>query len=73
MPSRIIIFNVIMPTAFKTQNSAYQQPTFASLNALGPCVVKLCVACISTVLEPSTAASTTAAFAKFLRSTTLGA
>ena len=36
--------------------------TFASADALDPRMIKLCVAVISAVLEPSTAASTTAAF-----------
>ena len=37
--------------------------TCASLDALMPCVVKLCVADISTMFEPSTTPSTTGAFA----------
>ena len=37
--------------------------TFASMDALRPCMTKLCVAGISTILEPSASASATAAFA----------
>ena len=47
--------------------------TSARLDPLGPCVIKLCVASISTGLEPSTTASTTAGFAGFLASTAHGA
>ena len=47
--------------------------TFASLNALDPCMISICVASISTVLEPSTTASATAALTGFLDSTALGA
>ena len=39
---------------------------FASLDALGPCMIKLSLASISAVLEPSTTASATAKFAGFL-------
>ena len=48
------------------------QPTFARLNALGPCMIKLCITSISTVLEPSTTTSATATFAKFLGNTAPG-
>ena len=44
----------------------WTRKAFASLDALGPCMIKLCVADISTVLEPSTTTSTTAAFPGFL-------
>ena len=40
--------------------------TFAGLDALVPCVIKLRVAGISTVLEPTTSASATRAFAGFV-------
>ena len=46
--------------------------TFAGLNALDPCMIEVCVAGISAVLEPSTAASATTAFAGFLDSAALG-
>ena len=45
---------------------------FACLNALGPCMINRRVAGISTVLEPSTAASATTEFAGFLDTATLG-
>ena len=40
--------------------------TFADLDTLCPCVIKLCAISIATVLEPGAAASTTAAFASLL-------
>ena len=43
-------------------------PTFAGLDALGPCMAKLFVAGISTALEPSAAASATAALASLVSS-----
>ena len=55
------------------QNLASQKLTFARLDAFRPCVIKLVVADISAVLEPSTTASATAKFAGFLCSTALGA
>ena len=48
------------------------QHTSASLNALGPCMLELRVGDISTVLEPSTTTSATAAFAGFRGRTALG-
>ena len=39
---------------------------FASLDALVPCVLKLCVASSSAVFEPRTAATATTEFAGFL-------
>ena len=54
------------------QNSASPRPTFASQDALGPCVMELCVAGISAVLEPCTTASATAAFGGLLGRTALG-
>ena len=48
-----------------------QQLTGAGLHALGPCVIKLCVADISTVLEPGTTPSTTTVFAGFFASAAL--
>ena len=47
-------------------NSASPTPTFASLDALSPGMIERCVAAISAILEPSTAASATAEFAGFL-------
>ena len=49
------------------------QRTFAGLYALDPCVIEVCVPGISTLLEPSTAASATAEFAGFLDSRARGA
>ena len=43
-----------------------EQLTAASLDALGPSVVKVHITDISTVLEPSTTASTTAALANLV-------
>ena len=54
-----------------TQNPAARTPTLTSLDALSPCMIKLCVADISTVLEPTTAASATATFTGFLDNATL--
>ena len=53
------------------QESSYQHPTFASLDAFCPCVTELIVAGISAFLEPSTVASATAGCARFLDSTAL--
>ena len=50
----------------KRTTDASAQRTFASLHAVGPSMIKICVSCISTILEPSAAASTAAAFAGFL-------
>ena len=61
-----------MPCLWRWFNRNRSRKIFADLNALGPCVIKLCVTVISAVLEPSTAASTTAAFAGFLASAALG-
>ena len=47
--------------------------TLAGLGALRPGVVKLRVAVVSTLIEPSTARSATTDFAGFLESGTLGA
>ena len=55
------------------QNPADRRPTLTSLDALSPCVIKLCVADISTVLEPSSTTSTTARYAGLLDHTTRGA
>ena len=44
------------------ENLDSHRPTFAGLNALGPRVMEVHIASISTVLEPSTAASATAVF-----------
>ena len=48
-----------------------RQLTSARLDALGPCVIKLCVAEVSAFLEPRTAGSTTAEFAGFIGTATL--
>ena len=45
---------------------------FACPNALDPCMIEVCVAGISAVLEPSTAASATTEFAGFLDNAALG-
>ena len=47
------------------QRSAFQQPTFTSLDTLGPRMDELFVASISTVLYPSTTSSATATFTSF--------
>lgn len=47
--------------------------TFAGLDALGPCVIKLCAAGIPTLIEPSATTSATAEFAGFLNGAALGA
>ena len=44
----------------------------AGSDALDPRMTKLCVTGISTLLEPSTAASATTEFARFLGNATLG-
>ena len=54
-------------------NAASARPTFASLDALEPCMFKLFVPCMPAILEPSTAASTAASFTRFVGSSTLGA
>ena len=51
------------------QNFAFQQLTFASVNALVPCVIKLRIGDISALFEPSTTASTAAIFAGLVGST----
>ena len=48
------------------------QLTFASPDALGPCMIEPCVTGISALLEPSTTASAAAAFTRFPDNTTLG-
>ena len=54
------------------QNSASLQLTFASLDAFGPCMNKLRVVGVSTLVEPSTTAGATAECSGFADSTTLG-
>ena len=54
-------------------NPASAQPTFASLDTLHPCMIKLCIAGISTIIEPSTTADATATLARFLDNAALGA
>ena len=56
-----------------SQDSDSKKLTFAGLNALDPCMIEVWVASISTVLEPSTAASATTEFAGFLNAAALGA
>ena len=53
-------------------NSISPRPTFASLNALEPCISKLCFTGISAVLKPSTIASAAAMYARLLDSSALG-
>ena len=54
------------------QDSDFQSlTTFAGLNALDPCMTKVRVAGVSTVLEPSTVTSTTTEFAGFLENAAL--
>ena len=60
-----------MQDTLLTQAQHKTQPTFTSLEALGPCMVKLRVANIPTILEPSPVASTTGAFTRFLGSPAL--
>ena len=50
----------------------FHQRTFAGPNALNPCMIKVCVAGISTLVEPSTAASAATEFAGFLNSAAVG-
>ena len=47
--------------------------TFASPDALGPCMSECCVTGMSTVLEPITATGTTATFARLLERAALWA
>ena len=51
------------------QNSGFTQFTFTRPDALGPRMIEIWITGIPTVLEPRTAASTTAASAGFLGST----
>ena len=60
--SQSVRFNDTVPKTIHGTNSDSPPPTFTSLDALGPSMIKLSVDCISTALEPSTAASATAAF-----------
>ena len=53
-------------TTILSQNAVVTQTIFAGLDALGPCMTKLRVASLSTVLEPSTTTSTTALSTRFL-------
>ena len=64
--SQSVRFNDTVPKTIHGTNSDSPPPTFTSLDALGPSMIKLSVDCISTVLEPSTAASATAAFASLV-------
>ena len=58
--SEAIRFSYTIPTTMHDDKSIAPQTTFASLNALGPCVVKVGDTSCSTLVEPSTAASATA-------------
>ena len=73
----MVIIKIVLITQYPprcmTRNSVSPPLTCASLDALRPCMLVLCVADISAVLEPSTATSATAEFAGFLGSTTFGA
>ena len=57
---------ILYPPRYIAQDAVSRQLTFASFDALRPCMLVLVIAHISTFLEPSTAARTTAAFAKFV-------
>ena len=57
----------------ETRMRLSKERTFACPDALGPCMIKFCVDSIATILEPITARSTTASFARFLDDTALGA
>ena len=59
-----------MTAPYSSQHSVL---TFAGQDALDPCVIKIWVADISTVLEPSTAASAATEFAGCLHIAALGA
>ena len=61
----------MIPMQHASLHPASSQLTFAGLDALAPCMVKICVAGIPARLEPSTTASTTATFTGFLGSTAL--
>ena len=61
------------PTKCMPQSSDSLQLTFAGLDALSPCMIKLYVADISAVLEPSTPTSTAAKLARLFSSPALGA
>ena len=50
-----------------THELTTRELTFAGLDALEPCVIKLRVAGISTVLEPTASAGATRGFASFVR------
>ena len=54
------------------QNSVTSEPTFASLDTLGPCMIKFGVTGISAVVEPSTTVATTTKCTRFLDSNALG-
>ena len=56
-----------------SQDSNSKKLTFAGLYPLDPCMIEVCVAGISAVLEPSTAISATTEFAGFLDAAALGA
>ena len=53
-------------SASNIANSGSAQPTFTSVDTLGPCMIKLRVADISTILEPRPVARATGAFTRFL-------
>ena len=65
--------NKITTATMHAPNSASPTPTCARLDALSPGMTELGVDGITAFLEPSTAASATAAFAGFLIITTLSA
>ena len=52
-------------------NVRWSAKTFAGPNTLGPCMLELCVASISTVREPGTPTRAVAAFARFSGETAL--
>ena len=55
-----------------SQDSDSKKLTFAGLYPIDPCMIEVCVAGTSAVLEPSTAASATTEFAGFLDAAALG-
>ena len=57
----------------RCNNRTQIREAFASLDALSPSVIHIFVSITSAVLEPSTAASATAEFERFLGSAALGA
>ena len=59
--------NIAIPK-YAALKSVAAKPTFACLYAIDPRVLKLCITDISTLMKPSTTATTTAILARFLGS-----